>query len=354
MRVPRRCTLLACGAGGAGALAPAGKPLFRFGVIGDVQYANVDDGLNYIGTRTRRYRQSLSILEEAAAAWGAAGVDFCVELGDIVDGQARTARAETLNDLNGAMNRAKVGKWHIPPGNHELYVFGRPELHASLLSRAPGPDELYYSFSPAPGWRCLVLDSYELSVIGAVGGTSGRRASAELLAQHNPNINADEPNAPSKGGWLQGMDRKNFRWVPYNGGFSDKQLSWFERTLESAQATGERVCVFCHSPVHEEASKPHNLPWNYEKILEALDRKKGVVQLFFAGHDHDGGFASRGGSEFHITPPAPLECEVGEKAYGRVDVYDDRAVLNWCGKTPIKSKDPWPSELFFAEAKQPA
>ena len=46
----------------------AGTPpafLCSFGVIADVQYADVKDGTSFCGTRVRRYRRSLDILKEA-------------------------------------------------------------------------------------------------------------------------------------------------------------------------------------------------------------------------------------------------------------------------------------------------
>ena len=39
--------------------------LCAFGVIADVQYADIADGTSYCGTRVRRYRRSLEILKEA-------------------------------------------------------------------------------------------------------------------------------------------------------------------------------------------------------------------------------------------------------------------------------------------------
>ena len=42
--------------------------LCSFGVIADVQYADVKDGTSFCGTRVRRYRRSLDILKEAVPA----------------------------------------------------------------------------------------------------------------------------------------------------------------------------------------------------------------------------------------------------------------------------------------------
>jgi manganese-dependent ADP-ribose/CDP-alcohol diphosphatase len=39
------------------------KPIYSFGVIADVQYADMDDALNFKKDRLRRYRNSLQILK---------------------------------------------------------------------------------------------------------------------------------------------------------------------------------------------------------------------------------------------------------------------------------------------------
>ena len=43
----------------------AGVPLFSFGVIADVQYADIDDKLNFNKTQWRHYRQALTNLKLA-------------------------------------------------------------------------------------------------------------------------------------------------------------------------------------------------------------------------------------------------------------------------------------------------
>ena len=53
-------------------------------------------------------------------------------------------------------------------GNHELYNFDRAQL-----ARQSGEgewlkhgDKEYHSFAPADGWRVVVLDPYQLALIG--------------------------------------------------------------------------------------------------------------------------------------------------------------------------------------------
>ncbi len=66
-------------------------------------------------------------------------------------------------------------------------------------------------------------------------------------------------------------------------------------------------------------------------MLEILKSSKCVV-AYIAGHNHAGGYARDNAGIHHITPPAPLECEVGQMAYGAMRVYQDRCELQWTGK----------------------
>jgi hypothetical protein len=85
------------------------KPLLRFGVIADVQYADVDDAYNFSRTEVRGYRGSLVCLKNAVDAWNAAAptaaVSFVANLGDIIDqrneasGKSRTALDAVLAEF---------------------------------------------------------------------------------------------------------------------------------------------------------------------------------------------------------------------------------------------------------------
>ncbi|KAK3259762.1 hypothetical protein CYMTET_31255 [Cymbomonas tetramitiformis] len=76
--------------------APVEDPLFTFGVIADIQYADIDDGASFSGT-PRFYRNSLNVLAEAVGAWRKRDVDFAIQLGDIIDVCALLLWDTTLN-----------------------------------------------------------------------------------------------------------------------------------------------------------------------------------------------------------------------------------------------------------------
>lgn len=49
------------------------------------------------------------------------------------------------------------------------------------------PSHSYYSYSPAPGWTFLVLDGYDISLLGWPPGHPHHELAAALLDEHNPN-----------------------------------------------------------------------------------------------------------------------------------------------------------------------
>ena len=57
-------------------------------MIADVQHAPIDDGYSYSGT-PRYYRHALAAAAVAARRFQDEGVDMAIDLGDIIDGQAK-------------------------------------------------------------------------------------------------------------------------------------------------------------------------------------------------------------------------------------------------------------------------
>ena len=60
---------------------------FSFGIIGDTQYVDADNGATHDGSVVRRYRQSLWALKEACLSFKKYGVSCCILLGDVLDGK---------------------------------------------------------------------------------------------------------------------------------------------------------------------------------------------------------------------------------------------------------------------------
>lgn len=45
----------------------------------------------------------------------------------------------------------------------------------------------YYSYEPHPRWRVVVLDAYDVSILGWPEGHPNRQAAEEILHRNNPN-----------------------------------------------------------------------------------------------------------------------------------------------------------------------
>ncbi|XP_073773581.1 manganese-dependent ADP-ribose/CDP-alcohol diphosphatase isoform X1 [Danio rerio] len=175
-------------------------PVFTFGLIADVQYADIEDGENYLRTRRRYYRGSADLLRDAVLQWRRERVQCVVQLGDIIDGhnRRRDASDRALDTVMAELDACSVDVHHVW-GNHEFYNFSRPSLLSSRLNSAQrtgtdtgsdliGDDIYAYEFSPAPNFRFVLLDAYDLSVIGREEESEKHTHSWRILTQHNHNL----------------------------------------------------------------------------------------------------------------------------------------------------------------------
>ena len=181
-----------------------------------------------------------------------------------------------------------------------------------------------------------MIDSYDVSMIGSSSEANANFAK-KLLAQNNPN------DLSKSGGWFHNLPLQNYRFVPYNGGVSEEQLQWLEDVIRKSSERKEKVLCFSHQPVFA-PYKPQSVIWNCEDILSIL-HKYGNTRLWMAGHDHDGQSSIDASGIYHLVPPAPLECEYGQTAFGFMEVHDDELKMNWTGKLPLQPNNPWPERI---------
>lgn len=184
---------------------PRAAPLFSFGVIADVQYADIDDGHNFLRTRKRYYRSSVQLLRAALRSWSEAAVrpDFILQLGDIIDGfNRRHAASERALEAVLRELSSSPAKVHHVWGNHEFYNFSRTRLLGSELDSSAGAERslaesgtgVYaYRFSPHPGFAFVVLDAYDLSILGREEPSERHREAMLLLRQYNHNEDLNQP-----------------------------------------------------------------------------------------------------------------------------------------------------------------
>lgn len=302
----------------------AKEPLFSFGVVADVQYADIPDGRSFLGV-PRYYRHSITVLQRAVRSWNThkAGVKFCINFGDIVDGFCPKDRS--LPAVQAVV--AEFDRFHGPAyhmlGNHCLYNLPRSKLVSVLRIPTTAPSgRAYYDFSPCPGYRFVVLDAYDFSAVGWPRDHPVAAAARRFLKERNPNPDKNSPSG------LAGADR---RFVMFNGGVGEEQLRWLDSALRRASRRRECVVVCSHLPLHPGAASPAGLMWNYEEVLAVVHRH-GCVVACLAGHDHKGGYAVDARGVHHRTLEAALECPPGTDAFGRVDVFPDRLALVGSGR----------------------
>ncbi|KAM3292247.1 hypothetical protein ACQJBY_036245 [Aegilops geniculata] len=145
--------------------ASAQKPLFTFGAIADVQYADIPDGRSFTGI-PRYYRHSIDVLQRAVSAWNKhGGVKFSINFGDIIDGHCPKDKSLwAVQKVLGEFEKFDGPSYQMV-GNHCLYNPPRSDLVA-LMKMPTNSDHAYYDFSPCPEYRFVVLDAYDFSTLG--------------------------------------------------------------------------------------------------------------------------------------------------------------------------------------------
>lgn len=275
-------------------------------------------------------------------------------LGDILDGKAKTLgmNYDCLRTIHDHCHQS-TSPWYCTIGNHEYYNFTRQEIYEkvyfSYIQEKCPRSKLYYSFQPKVGYRCIVLDGYELSTIGPISPESAQYAE-DILQQRNHNYAAGLPSfefssyETGSTDWLHNLADENLRYLPFNGGISAEQLEWLELQLKEAIQNNERCLLFSHMAIYRPASQEQNLLWNCEDILRTLHATpNGTVLAFISGHDHDGGYAVDNHGIHHIVPCSPIECDDGEQSFGMVEIYshENRMKVNWTGKVPSRVWGEW-------------
>ncbi|XP_070783414.1 manganese-dependent ADP-ribose/CDP-alcohol diphosphatase isoform X2 [Enoplosus armatus] len=307
---------------------PQRPPLFTFGVIADIQYADIDDGLNYVRTRRRYYRSSLRLLRNAQESWSAVKPDFIVQLGDIIDGfnKDHGASERALDTVLREFGSGSAQVHHVW-GNHEFYNFSRSALLRSELNSAlrfegsrAGSDIYAYHFSPFPGFTFVVLDAYDVSLLGREKSSQQYGDAMSLIKQYNNNKDLN---------LCQGLQQ---RFTMFNGGFSKAQLNWLDSVLASADEKQERVTIASHLPVHPYATDAICLAWNYDELLAVIQSHSSVV-CFMAGHVHEGAYhRDKDTGVHHLTLEGVIETPPDSNAFCTVSVHEDRMVLKGSGR----------------------
>lgn len=297
------------------------QPLFSFGLISDVQYADIPDGRSFLGV-PRYYRHSIHVLQRAVKEWNAHQKHkFVINFGDIVDGFCPKDQSfNTVKKLVDEFEMFRGPVYHLI-GNHCLYNLPRSKLLPVLKIRGL-EDHAYYDFSPVPGYRFVVLDAYDISAIGWPQDHPKTSEALKFLREKNPNVDKNSPTG------LLGLER---RFLMFNGAVGKEQMEWLNGVLQEATELKQKVVICCHLPLDPGASSKEALLWNYDEVMDLIHRYK-CVKVCLAGHDHRGGYSIDSHGVHHRVLEAALECPPGTDAFGYVDVYDDRISLVGTGR----------------------
>ena len=317
-------------------------PSFSFGVIADIQYANIPDGHSYAGV-PRYYRNSAKAARNAAQHFEKEKVPIVLNLGDIVDGKCQElikyggdplpegadAGLVAVDDVMEALTPYQSGPILHTYGNHELYNLDRTTLGKRLgiafVKEANGDLVGYRSLS-MNGIRFVVLDTYDINILRRCPNESSKHQKAvEYLSTHNPNF-PEQENSP------QGLNGLKKRFVAFNGAVDEPQLEWLRTTLEEARQAGEKVVVLSHQPILPGSASPMCIVWNYNDVLDVLREYGDIIMVSFAGHAHKGGYKRDPYSGIHFRViEAVLENPSPNDTYGLVDMYSDRMVVRGYG-----------------------
>ncbi|KAM1736573.1 hypothetical protein ACFX12_014917 [Malus domestica] len=108
-------------------------------------------------------------------------------------------------------------------GNHCLYNLPRNKL-LSILNIPSVDGCAYDDFSPAPEFRFVVLDGYNISAIDWPQDHPCTIEALKFLQEKIPNSDKNSPSA------LEGLER---RLLMFNGAVGKEQLEWYLAGMQS-------------------------------------------------------------------------------------------------------------------------
>ncbi|CAN7216596.1 metallophosphoesterase [Neorhizobium sp. LjRoot104] len=271
---------------------PHEKPLLRFGVIADPQYADLPPWLEM----DRYYANSLDKLSRAIGVLNGEDLAFVVTLGDLID-RGWEHYGPVLAVYDGLRHESV-----LIPGNHDFLV--APGYLADVHARL-GMPAAWHDFSRG-GFRFVVIDGNEISLFSTPEGHArhilARQRLETLLAEGA--INAKE----------------------WNGGIGDEQFAWLDGVLERARAAGEKVVVMGHYPLYPE--NDHNL-WNADRVV-GLFEQAGNVIAYLNGHNHVGNLG-RTGNTWYVNFKGMVDTET-ENTFAVVEIFADRIEITGHGR----------------------
>jgi predicted phosphodiesterase len=269
--------------------AQSHRPLFSFGVIADVQYADADPA------GTRYYRLSTGKLREALTDLKSDSVSFVINLGDLIERDFKSYKP--MMDL---LDSSGLKVYHLA-GNHDYSVEAKYKTKLPVLIPAKNG---YYSVV-FENFRFIFLNGNELSTYSSNNKASIKNAAAIIASmKEKGEINAED----------------------WNGGISNDQLVWLKSQLDMSDADNQKVFISCHFPLVPE--NVHNL-LNYKEVLSLLESYNHII-AWFNGHNHSGNYGNYNKIHF-VTFRGMVETDLSN-SYAKVDVYKNRIWITGKGR----------------------
>ncbi len=280
---------LACLINTTNSFCQSERPIIRFGLITDIQYADAE-------TRgSRFYRNSLPKLDSCVNDLNRQQVEFTINMGDIVDRNPNDLDA--VLKLLGGLNQ----KLYNTTGNHD---YSGISDNAQLYKRLSMPAE-YYTFKKGK-WVFVMLNTNEVGPYSNVAGTWKEKELKTMVDQIKAN--------------------KGRNATDYNGGISSKQLQWLDQVLKKAQRKQQHVLVFSHHPI---GCVEGLNALNDKEILATVEKYK-CVKALIAGHHHTGAFCEV--DSLAVIVAEGMVETADNNAYGVVEIFPDRLVLKGTGR----------------------
>ncbi|XP_033746177.1 manganese-dependent ADP-ribose/CDP-alcohol diphosphatase-like isoform X2 [Pecten maximus] len=300
----------------------------KLGIIADVQYADIEDRYNFRKTRLRFYRKALTLLQRAITDWKAEKVDCVLQLGDVIDGfnKEENASEGALTTILEVL-KAFPGPIYHTWGNHELYNFTQEELMRSTLFSGNMPKcecpkgKSYYSINIHRKLKVVVLNCYEISMLGLPEDSSEYKEAEAIIKGNNPKENLNDPD---------GLHGKCRRFLKLNGALSVSQLEWLKEHLREATSNRENVIVMGHCPIFEQSADNMDLLLNCTDAMDVVTEFSGCVVCYLAGHDHKGGSSVDTSGILHVTFPGTVESMESD-SYATAYLYNDRLTIQGRG-----------------------
>jgi manganese-dependent ADP-ribose/CDP-alcohol diphosphatase len=267
------------------------KPLFTFGLMTDVQYADRDN------SGSRYYRMSPAKLQEAVQVFNREKVAFVLHLGDFINDNLKSF--DTLLKITGKL---EVPLYFIP-GNHEFGV--QPGVKDKVMPKMGLTKHGYRSFT-RDDWRFIMVDGSETGIF-----------------RYEKESRRYEMNQEAMEKLKAGGATNAFEW---NGGISRKQYKWVEKNIIEAGKKGERVILCCHFPLTPE--KAPELLLNAPEVKKLIEKYPSVF-AWLNGHVHVSQWVEQNGVNY-VSFRGMVEKDAN--AFCIVSAYHDHLEIKGYGE----------------------